>query len=493
LKPRRVSWPAPAWVATAYFAEGFPYTIVNSAAEVLYGALGASAQAIGLTSLFHLPWNLKFAWAPLVDRFETKRGWLCAMQALMSIAVATIGVLAAARGASGALAVAFVVLAILSATNDIAIDGYYLDALDSEGQSRFVGYRAMAYKVASWLVRGPFIVLAGAVGWRLGLFGAAAVVALFALAHALVLPRVETRGRPGGELARALVRPRVMLAAVVAVAVVLAWRLPGLEGARAAVAAWVAGAPVLGGAARLGARIGIGGAVGIALAVGLVGLLGARRALARRARDERSYFVASLASFLAQPKAGRMLVFVLLFRTGESFLLKMKVPFFRDALGLDTAAYGVAQTYGVASSVAATMLGGWLIARGGLRRWMWPFVLAQNVLNLLYVGLALAAPGGAVGLTTVTVVATLEHFGEGLGTAVFMVYLMRCCDPAHKATHMAILTALMSVGFTAAGAASGFLATALGFPLYFFATFVATCPAMALIPLLPHVDGRSPT
>ena len=43
-----------------------------------------------------------------------------------------------------------------------------------------------------------------------------------------------------------------------------------------------------------------------------------------------------------------------------------------------------------------------------------------------------------------------------------MVYLMRCCDPAHKAAHFAILTALMSVSFTIAGVASGFLANALG-------------------------------
>ena len=84
----------------------------------------------------------------------------------------------------------------------------------------------------------------------------------------------------------------------------------------------------------------------------------------------------------------------------------------------------------------------------------------------------------------------LENFGAGLGTAVFMIYIMRCCDPRHRAAHMAIVTALMSIGFTAAGVASGFLADRMGFSLYFGFTFLATLPAMVILPFAPHLDGR---
>jgi len=131
-----------------------------------------------------------------------------------------------------------------------------------------------------------------------------------------------------------------------------------------------------------------------------------------------------------------------------------------------------------------------LQARHGLRRWIWPFVLAQNVLNLLYVGMALGSFGVTPGLAALTALIAFERFGEGLGTAVFMVYLMRCCDPAHKAAHMAILTALMSVGFTVAGAVSGWLAEGLGFASYFGFSFLATIPGMVLIFVIPHLDGR---
>jgi PAT family beta-lactamase induction signal transducer AmpG len=108
----------------------------------------------------------------------------------------------------------------------------------------------------------------------------------------------------------------------------------------------------------------------------------------------------------------------------------------------------------------------------------------------LYVGLALAPDPAAIGTPVVAAIIAIEHAGAGLGTAVFMVYLMRTCDPAHKAGHFAIVSALMSLSFTVAGVASGFLADAIGFANYFLFTFLATVPSMLLIFFVPHLDGR---
>jgi PAT family beta-lactamase induction signal transducer AmpG len=224
----------------------------------------------------------------------------------------------------------------------------------------------------------------------------------------------------------------------------------------------------------------------LALGVSLVWLR------SRREASTESPYRAAFSGFLAQPRAWVILAFVVFFRTGESFLQKMKWPFLRDALHLSLAEYGIANgTFGVAASFAGTLLGGFLIARHGLRRWIWPFVVAQNGLHLLYVLLAAWAQRGPVSLSTITAVICVEHVGEGLGTAVFTVFLMRCCDRAHRAAHMAIVTALMSIGFTVAGMASGYLAEALGFVRYFGFTFVVTIPSMALILVLPYLDGRN--
>ncbi|MFP6687088.1 MAG: MFS transporter [Polyangiaceae bacterium] len=180
------------WVSTTYFAEGYPYTIINNFAEIIFQQLGASLRVVGLTSLFHLPWNLKFLWGPLLDRYETKRRWLIGVEVLLTIGLVVLALFATQTQWLGAIGTCFMLLAVLAATHDIAIDGYYLEALDEEGQSRFVGYRAMAYKAASLLVRGPLLILAGAIGWTLGLLTMAAIMGIVLAVHIFLLPRVET-------------------------------------------------------------------------------------------------------------------------------------------------------------------------------------------------------------------------------------------------------------------------------------------------------------
>lgn len=474
------------WVSSTYFAEGFPYSVVNNLAEIMFKELGASLQVIGLTALLHLPWNLKFLWGPLVDHYETKRRWLIATEVLLSTGL--VGLAWFAGGAAGwqmsqtlgAVAAAFAVLAVLSATHDIAIDGFYLEGLDEQRQSKFVGYRAMAYKVASLLVRGPLIMVVGWVGWTWGLLGAALVMVLLTVLHAVVLPRVEVRRRGLGELVGGLLRwPVLVVGALVAVGITVIGQASG-DGS-------VAGALVRAWEYVRSGPIPLTGWMTLLLLVMLAAAWLFARGLRGRTEKVTNFYASAFVDFLARPNVGLILAFVVLFRTGESFLQKMKWPFLRDAMGMQLDTYGFANgTLGVLASFAGTLVGGWLIARQGLGRWIWPFVLAQNVLNLLYALIAYLSASVTIGTLELTLLITAEHFGEGLGTAVFMVYLMRCCDPAHKAAHMAILTALMSVSFTVAGVASGFLAAWMGFAAYFAFTFVASIPGMLLIPWIPN-------
>ncbi len=466
------------WVSTTYFAEGYPYTIINNLAEILFQQLGASLRVVGLTSLFHLPWNLKFLWGPLLDRYETKRRWLIGVEVLLTIGLVVLAMFASQTQWLGAIGTCFMLLAVLAATHDIAIDGYYLEALDEEGQSRFVGYRAMAYKAASLLVRGPLLILAGAIGWTLGLLAMAAIMGIVLAVHIFLLPRAETPKKAIGALARGLLSLRWIFVGVALGVVVLVERKLGvLSGVMTQLRSVVAVTPL--------AKISVGGWIAVGLFVALLVLL----VLKRRLMHSKSDYAHAFVDFLGQPKVGRVLAFVVLFRCGESFLQKMKWPFLNDVMKMSVGDYGfVNGTLGVVASLIATFAGGWLISKQGLRRWIWPFVIAQNLLNLLYVWLASQSTPASVGVLTTVI--TLEHFGEGLGTAVFMVYLMRCCDPRHKAAHMAIVTALMSVSFTIAGVASGFIAERIGFSSYFMFSFIAALPGMALLFVVPHLDGR---
>lgn len=475
-----------AWVSTTYFAEGYPYAIVNNLADILFKELGASLQVVGLTSLFHLPWNLKFLWAPFVDDYETKRRWLLAIEVVITIVIVLLGLLAAAAGVSLLpLAAGFLLLGLLSATHDIAIDGFYLEVLDERDQSNFVGYRAAAFKISVVLVGGPLIYVCAKLGWTVGLLIAAVIMALLLALHVWLLPRSEQPRRPWTELAKLASWRTLPLLVAAALLFVLEYR-------------WALGTELLLAWQQLEvqapwlASVGVGGWVGLGLLLMLlVLLLRLPQLRARMASTSTSSYASSFISFLAQPNVGLMLAFILLFRTGESFLMKMKWPFFDDVVGLDLEFYSTANgIIGVAASFVGTIAGGKLIARDGLRTWIWPFMLAQNLLNLLYMGMAMTADPTAISPVTLTAVIAAEHAGAGLGTAVFMVYLMRTCDPAHKAGHFAIVSALMSLSFTLAGVLSGFLAEELGFALYFGFTFIATIPSMVLVWFVPHLDGR---
>ena len=468
------------WVTSTYFAEGFPYSVVNQMAELVFKSFGATMQEIGLTALFHLPWNLKFLWGPFLDQFATKRAWILGCEVACSVLILVLAIFSTLPSVLITTSFAFLLLAFVSATHDIAIDGYYLEGLDKKGQAKYVGYRATAYRIAMFVVSGPLVIVVGKLGWFVALSITAVLMGVILLQHASFLPRVETPQRPFRELLAAILRLRFLLiAAAAAAAIVLvrtAWRSTLVKGWITAV---LEAAPALG-------TVSVAGWIAFALLGVLLVVLALLVPIKRSIEKRDSFYARAFVTFLDQPKVGRILAFVLLFRVGESFVLKMRVPFLMDA-GLSVAEYGFyTGSVGLVASFSATFLGGWLISRDGLRRWIWVFIVAQNFLNLLY---AFAATYGPEAPTSIlATVITVESFGAGLGTAVFMVYLMRTCRPGFKAAHMAIVTALMSVGFTVAGVVSGFLANALGYTVYFVFTFFASVPAMVLVPFLPHLD-----
>src|SRR3990172_10971571 len=152
------------WVAILYFAEGFPFGIVNGAVPVFLRIHGVRLAEIGLLSLVGLAWTLKFLWAPAVDLWGQRRTWVVGCQILL-----TLGLLASLTvdpsRVSGSLWTVVLVLAIFSATQDIAIDAYTIELLDEKELGPANGVRVTAYRVALIAAGGLFVALAGTVGW----------------------------------------------------------------------------------------------------------------------------------------------------------------------------------------------------------------------------------------------------------------------------------------------------------------------------------------
>jgi len=406
-----------AFVPTLYFAEGVPYILVNTVSVILYKRLNVDNATIALvTSWLYLPWVLKMLWGPLVDTRATKRQWILATQLMM--AVGLLGV-AASLGLPAFLPISlavFALVALVSATHDVAADGFYLHALEPQQQAWFVGVRTMFYRAAMIFGSGLLVTLAGhfetrlsgvPAAWTTVFMLAGGMYALLWLWHTVALPRPESD------------RPQARVA----------------ESKSAGLRRWLA----------------------------------------------------IFSAWFGQPRVGVVIAFILLYRLGEALLLKLAAPFLLDGheaggLGFSTKQVGLAYGWvGLACLVLGGVSGGWLIARFGLRRLLWPLALALNVPHLAYLYMAYAQPGPALAYPLVAI----EQLGYGLGTTAFMVVLMRLSKGENRTSHYAIATGFMALGMMLPGMASGKIQELVGYKTFFTLVLVLGIPGLLTLPWLP--------
>jgi len=190
-----------AWIPTLYFAQGLPYVAVMTISVTMYKRLGISNTDIALyTGWLYLPWVIKPFWSPFVDIISTKRTWTLAMQWLIAIALACIAFALPTPFYFSLTLAAFWLMGLMSATHDIAADGFYMLALTEHQQSLYVGIRSTFYRIATVTGQGLLVIAAGALeestsdiplSWAC-VFGILSVMFLgFALYHSYALPKAE--------------------------------------------------------------------------------------------------------------------------------------------------------------------------------------------------------------------------------------------------------------------------------------------------------------
>jgi PAT family beta-lactamase induction signal transducer AmpG len=197
---RLLKLPPGIYIPTLYFIEGLPYTMVTMMSIVWFKNFGVSNAYVGVvTTLLSLPWTLKLFWAPLVDTYSTRRRWILVLHVVLGILSAVLAAVSLIPHSAVDIITVFAVMAFASATQDVAIDGYYMDVLAKEQQALYVGFRNAAYKIA-WLIgSGAMIYMVGAIsehhgipsGWSAS-FSLCAVLFFAAAAfHSAVLPHPE--------------------------------------------------------------------------------------------------------------------------------------------------------------------------------------------------------------------------------------------------------------------------------------------------------------
>jgi len=151
-----------AWIPSLYLAEGLPYVAVMTISVIMYKRMGISNTDIALyTSWLYLPWVIKPFWSPFVDLLKTKRWWIVTMQLLIGAGFAGIAFTIPLPLFFQSTLAFFWLLAFSSATHDIAADGFYMLALDTNKQAMYVGIRSTFYRIATIMGQGLLIILAG--------------------------------------------------------------------------------------------------------------------------------------------------------------------------------------------------------------------------------------------------------------------------------------------------------------------------------------------
>jgi PAT family beta-lactamase induction signal transducer AmpG len=202
-------------------------------------------------------------------------------------------------------------------------------------------------------------------------------------------------------------------------------------------------------------------------------------------------FGAVFATFFQKKQIGLVLAFILLFRLGESQLLKMLTPFLIDpvtagGMGLTTQDVGVIYgTFGVISLTVGGILGGIVISKDGLGKWMLPMILVMHLPIIGFILLSHFHPS-SVFYIYATVIA--EQFGYGFGFAAFMMYLIYVADGESKTSHYAIATGFMALGMMLPGMLSGYIQEYLGYGNFFIWVFCATIPGLILSRFLIFPD-----
>jgi PAT family beta-lactamase induction signal transducer AmpG len=180
-----------------YFSEGLPFGAVTELLPLYLRSQGVALAKIGLLSTIGLAWSLKVFWAPLVDGLATYRRWIIGALIFLSLAWAALSFSDAAGNLFWCLVA---VLALASATQDIAIDALTVERTPAELLGPINSIRVTAYRVAIIVAGGAFAALSAAVGWS-GVFRIGAILSVLLVAIAFFTPEVPrtvggTRGAP---------------------------------------------------------------------------------------------------------------------------------------------------------------------------------------------------------------------------------------------------------------------------------------------------------
>ena len=406
------------WMPTLYFAMGVPLNIVAVVAAIMYKNLGLSNTRIAAyTGAMYLAWVIKPLWSPFIDMFRTKKFFVLFTEFAIAIALGTMALSLPLGGWLPLTVGLFWITAFLSATQDIAADGVYINAMTAQQQSKYIGVQGICWYAGKILATGLLVSVTGYL-------------------HS------EEKG-----LGLSWVHSWMIVMVVLGITMLLLsiWHRIML--------------PIGGRAAELNDS-----------------QKGIKHVIHEFGDVFASYFRKKNILMMLLFVVFYRLAEGLLEKMGPLFLIDSPEA---GGLGLDNVAVGnIMGSFGSVAFMLGALLGGVIAAKFGLKRSLMFLCVMLNVPDLAFVYLSYALPTNVPWITTVI---TLEMFGYGIGSVSLMLYMMQQIAPGpYKTAHYAISTGFMALTMMLTGMASGAIQDAVGYKTFFIIACIATIPSFII-------------
>jgi PAT family beta-lactamase induction signal transducer AmpG len=409
------------------FAAGLPFPLVFTTLTTWLRDVGIDRTTIGFFAWIGITYSIKVFWSPVVDRaplpllsrfLGQRRGWMLLAQAGIVLGLIGMAFTDPTRDIT-AMALFALFVAFASATQDVAIDAYRIEAVTGELQGAMAGMYQSGYRIAAALVGGAgALYLADYVSWS-------ASYIVMALAMGVGIVTVLVIREPEKDISRQTVlqEKRVIDYLEQAAHVPAVLRIP---------AAWFIGA-----------------------------------------------VLCPFTEFFRRNGAWALLIlaFISIYRISDIVLANMAYPFYIDLGFSKIEIANIAKVFGVAMTIVGALIGGALVTRFGVMRILLLGAVLAMATNLAFAQLAISGKS----LAGLALVISADNFSSGLAGSAFIAYLSRLTNTAYTATQYALFSSLMTLMPKIISGFSGMIVDAYGYASFFIYTSAMGLPAIALV------------
>ena len=407
------------------FSAGLPFLLVFSTLSAWLRDSGLALSTIGFFSWIGITYSIKVFWAPVVDRapifFLTRRmgkrrSWMLSAQFLIALGLAGMA-LSDPHSQLQQIAIFALLVAFGSATQDITIDAYRIEAVDRLLQGAMAASYVFGYRVALLVAGAGAFYIAAAQTWQYAYFTMACLMGIGVITTLVIAEPAHPVSEATGQLESELEQKM---------------GLGESDHPISRTAAWFAGAVV-------------------------------------------SPFV----EFFRRNGLLALLILLLIgtFRLSDITMGVMANPFYLDLGFSKIEIANVTKVFGFFMTILGAGLGGIFVLRYGIYKPLLLGAILVPVTNLFFVWLAVSEPD----LVSLAVVISVDNLSGGFATSAFIAYLSSLTNTTYTATQYALFSSLMTLPAKIIGGFSGIMVEAAGYAYFFLYAGLLGAPALLLI------------